>query len=220
MDLPNLLWPDPGEIPAPPQPGILGILASGNGSNFEAIAQAIDAGELRAQIAVVITNNPDAYVRQRARRRGIPCILLNHRHYASREALDAAILQVLQEYQVEWVIMAGWMRLVTQVLLSAYPERVLNLHPSLLPSFKGLRAVEQALEYGVKITGCTVHRVTLEMDSGPIVAQAAVPVLPEDTVESLYRRIQAQEHRLYPLAIRLCLAEGSRLPNFSEKLHN
>ncbi len=220
MDLPNLLWPDPDEIPAPLQPGILGILASGNGSNFEAIAQAIDAGELQAQIAVVITNNPDAYVRQRAQRRGIPCILLNHRDYSSREALDAAIVQVLQEHQVEWVIMAGWMRLVTQVLLSAYPERVLNLHPSLLPSFKGLRAVEQALEYGVKITGCTVHRVTAEMDSGPIVAQAAVPVLPEDTVESLYRRIQAQEHRLYPLAIRLCLAEGSRLPKGSEKLPN
>jgi phosphoribosylglycinamide formyltransferase-1 len=209
MNLPSLLWPDPGEIPAPPRPGILGVLASGNGSNFEAIAQAIEAGELPAHIAVVITNNPEAYVRQRAERRGIPCVLLNHRDYPSREALDAAIVEVLQQYQVEWVIMAGWMRLVTQVLLSAYPERVLNLHPSLLPSFKGLRAVEQALACGVKIAGCTVHRVTLEMDSGPIVAQAAVPVLPEDTVESLYRRIQAQEHRLYPLAIRLCLAEGS-----------
>jgi phosphoribosylglycinamide formyltransferase-1 len=204
----------------PSQPGILGILASGNGSNFEAIAQAIEAGELQAQIAVVITNNPKAYVRQRAQKRGIPCVLLDHRDYPCREDLDAAILQVLWQHHVEWVIMAGWMRLVTQVLLSAYPDRVLNLHPSLLPSFKGLRAVEQALKCGVKIAGCTVHRVTLEMDSGPIVAQAAVPVLPEDTVESLYRRIQTQEHRLYPLAIRLCLAEGSLLPKSSGKLHN
>lgn len=220
MNSPSLLWPDPDGIPAPSQPGILGILASGNGSNFEAIAQAIEAGELQAQIAVVITNNPKAYVRQRAQKRGIPCVLLDHRDYPCREDLDAAILQVLWQHHVEWVIMAGWMRLVTQVLLSAYPDRVLNLHPSLLPSFKGLRAVEQALKCGVKIAGCTVHRVTLEMDSGPIVAQAAVPVLPEDTVESLYRRIQTQEHRLYPLAIRLCLAEGSLLPKSSGKLHN
>ncbi len=220
MNLPSLLWPDPNGIPAPSQPGILGILASGNGSNFEAIAQAIEAGELQAQIAVVITNNPTAYVRQRAQKRGIPCLLLNHQDYPRREDLDAAIVQVLRQHQVEWVIMAGWMRLVTQVLLSAYPDRVLNLHPSLLPSFKGLRAVEQALKCGVKIAGCSVHRVTLEMDSGPIVAQAAVPVLPEDTVESLYRRIQIQEHRLYPLAIRLCLAEGSLVPKSSERLHN
>ncbi|MEN9221798.1 MAG: phosphoribosylglycinamide formyltransferase, partial [Thermostichus sp. BF3_bins_97] len=170
--------------------------------------------ELKAQIAVVITNNPEAYVRQRAKRKGIPCVLLNHREYPQREALDAAIIEVLQQHRVEWVIMAGWMRLVTRVLIQAYPERILNLHPSLLPSFKGLHAVEQALEYGVKITGCTVHLVTLEMDSGPIVAQAAVPVLPEDTPATLYQRIQTQEHRLYPQAIRLCIApkSGSLLP--------
>ncbi len=220
MGQPSLLWPNPAEIPSPADPVLLGILASGNGSNFEAIAQSIQAGELKAQIAVVITNNPEAYVRQRAESKGIPCVLLNHRDYPQREALDAAIIQVLKQYQVEWVIMAGWMRLVTQVLIAAYPGRILNLHPSLLPSFKGLHAVEQALQYGVKITGCTVHLVTLEMDSGPIVAQAAVPILPQDTPESLYRRIQAQEHQLYPLAIRLCIAGGSRLPKPTGNPHN
>ncbi|MEN9202033.1 MAG: phosphoribosylglycinamide formyltransferase [Thermostichus sp. DG_1_6_bins_120] len=222
MGQPSLLWPDADDVPEPAAPVLLGILASGNGSNFAAIAQAIRAGELKAEIAVVITNNPDAYVRQRAEQLGIPCILLNHREYTQREALDAAIIEVLKQYRVEWVIMAGWMRLVTEVLIAAYPGRILNLHPSLLPSFKGLHAVEQALEYGVKITGCTVHLVTLEMDSGPIVAQAAVPVLPDDTVESLYQRIQAQEHRLYPQAIRLCIAppEGSRLPKPTGNRHN
>ncbi|MCJ2541634.1 phosphoribosylglycinamide formyltransferase [Thermostichus vulcanus] len=222
MGQPSLLWPDPVEIPAPSDPVRLGILASGNGSNFAAIAQAIQSGDLKAQIAVVITNNPTAYVRQRAEQWGIPCVLLNHREYPQREALDAAMIEVLKQYRVEWVIMAGWMRLVTEVLIAAYPGRILNLHPSLLPSFKGLHAVEQALEYGVKITGCTVHLVTLEMDSGPIVAQAAVPVLPDDTVASLYQRIQVQEHRLYPQAIRLCIApaEGSQLPKLTGNPHN
>lgn len=222
MGQPSLLWPDPVEIPAPSEPVLLGILASGNGSNFAAIAQAIQSKDLKAEIAVVITNNPKAYVRQRAEQLGIPCVLLNHREYPQREALDAAMIEVLKQYRVEWVIMAGWMRLVTEVLIAAYPRRILNLHPSLLPSFKGLHAVEQALEYGVKITGCTVHLVTLEMDSGPIVAQAAVPILPGDTAESLYQRIQAQEHRLYPQAIRLCIApaEGSRLPKPMGNPHN
>ncbi|MGQ9837495.1 MAG: phosphoribosylglycinamide formyltransferase [Cyanobacteriota bacterium] len=220
MGQPSLLWPDPAEIPDPSEPVLLGILASGNGSNFAAIAQAIQSGELKAQIAVVITNNPTAYVRQRAEQWGIPCVVLNHREYPQRQALDAAIIEVLKHYQVDWVIMAGWMRLVTEVLITAYPGRILNLHPSLLPSFKGLRAVEQALEYGVKITGCTVHVVTLEMDSGPIIAQAAVPILPDDTVASLYQRIQAQEHRLYPQAIRLCIAGGSQLAKPSGNPHN
>jgi len=192
--------------PNPPLPRFstalkLGILASGSGSNFAAIADAIATDELDAQIQVLIYNNPDAIAAQRAQQRGIPTVLLNHREFTTREALDAAIVTVLHQYQVEWVIMAGWMRRVTGVLIDAFPDRILNIHPSLLPSFPGIRAIEQALAAGVKITGCTVHYVRLEVDSGPIVLQAAVPVLPSDTPDSLHQRVQMQEHRIFPLAI-------------------
>jgi phosphoribosylglycinamide formyltransferase-1 len=179
----------------------LGILASGSGSNFEAIAQAIKDGKLNAQIQVLIYNNPGIKAVERAESWGVPAVLLNHREYNRREALDTAIVQVLQQYEVEWVVMAGWMRIVTPVLIDAFPDRIINIHPSLLPSFKGAHAVEQALETGVKITGCTVHLVRPEVDSGPILIQAAVPVLPDDTPETLHARIQVQEHRILPQAI-------------------
>jgi len=180
---------------------VLGILASGSGSNAQAIAEAIAQGSLAARIAVIVYNNPEAGVRLRAETLGIPAVLVNHRDFDSREAFDQAVVKVLKDFGVEWVIMAGWMRRVTDVFLAAYPQRIVNIHPSLLPSFPGVRAVEQALAYGVKITGCTVHWVTLEVDQGPIIAQAAVPVLPDDTPASLHARIQTQEHRLYPRAI-------------------
>ncbi len=180
---------------------VLGILASGSGSNAQAIAEAIAQGSLAARIAVIVYNNPEAGVRLRAESLGIPAVLVNHRDFDSREAFDQAVVKVLKDFGVEWVIMAGWMRRVTEVFLAAYPQRIVNIHPSLLPSFPGVRAVEQALAYGVKITGCTVHWVTLEVDQGPIIAQAAVPVLPEDTPATLHARIQTQEHRLYPRAI-------------------
>ena len=180
---------------------VLGILASGSGSNAQAIAEAIAQGSLAARIAVIVYNNPEAGVRLRAETLGIPAVLVNHRDFDSREAFDQAVVKVLQDFGVEWVIMAGWMRRVTDVFLAAYPQRIVNIHPSLLPSFPGVRAVEQALAYGVKITGCTVHWVTLEVDQGPIIAQAAVPVLADDTPASLHARIQTQEHRLYPRAI-------------------
>lgn len=180
---------------------ILGVLASGSGSNFEAIACAIEQGNLLAKIAVVIYNEPDAFAKQRAEKFGIPAILVNHRDYKSRQALDRAIIELLQQYNVNLVIMAGWMRIVTQVLIDAFPERILNIHPSLLPSFKGIHAIEQAFNYGVKITGCTVHLLSLEVDSGKILKQAAVPVLPEDSLEDLQKRIQVQEHIIYPEAI-------------------
>jgi phosphoribosylglycinamide formyltransferase 1 len=181
----------------------LGILASGSGSNMEAIAHAITRQELHAQIQVMIYNNADAPAANRADRLGIPKVLLDHRRFSHREALDAAIAQTLQEHQVEWVIMAGWMRRVTEVLINAFPDRILNIHPSLLPSFPGVRAIEQALAAGVKIAGCTVHRVIVAVDSGSIIMQAAVPVLPDDTPESLHRRVQEQEHLIYPRAIAL-----------------
>lgn len=190
----------------------LGILASGSGSNLEAIAQSIADQKLNAHIQVLIYNNPTAQVATRADRWSIPKVLLNHRDFANREDLDRAIVQTLNQHQVEWVIMAGWMRVVTQVLLDAFPDRVLNIHPSLLPSFKGAHAVEQALAAQVKITGCTVHLVRLEVDSGPIIMQAAVPVLPDDTLESLHHRIQVQEHQIYPMAIALAnqLSAGNK----------
>lgn len=181
----------------------LGIMASGSGSNFEAIAQAIKDGQLNAQIQVLIYNNPGIKAVERAERWGVPSVLLNHRDYKRREELDTAIVEVLQHYQVDWVVMAGWMRIVTLVLINAFPDKIINIHPSLLPSFKGAHAIEKALEAGVKITGCTVHLVCPEVDSGPILVQAAVPVLPEDTPETLHARIQVQEHRILPQAISL-----------------
>lgn len=186
----------------------LAVLASGSGSNFEAIARAIQTEHLPAQIPILITNNPQAKVLQRAERLGIPSQILNHRKFPCREALDHQLVEVLQQHQVEWVIMAGWMRIVTEVLIDAFPRRILNIHPSLLPSFPGHKAIQQALEHGVRITGCTVHVVIPEVDQGPIVMQAAVPVLPYDTLESLQARIQVQEHRILVQSIARCLRSG------------
>ncbi|MDY6936974.1 MAG: phosphoribosylglycinamide formyltransferase [Cyanobacteriota bacterium] len=188
----------------------LGVLASGNGTNFEALIQAIANGKLKAEVPVVIYNNPDAVVAARAQRWGIPAVLINHRDFQSRAAFDFQVAQTLQQYGSEWVIMAGWMRRVTEALLDAFPDRILNVHPSLLPSFPGIRAIEQALKAQVKITGCTVHFVCLEVDSGPILMQAAVPILPDDTPETLHARVQIQEHRILPLAIALAAAEKSK----------
>ena len=174
----------------------LGVMASGSGSNFEAIAKAIEAGSLNAKVEVLIYNNPTAKVKQRAEKYNVPHKLLNHREFSSREALDQAIVNVFKEYDVDWIVMAGWMRIVTNELLEAYPQRVINIHPSLLPSFKGINAIEQALEAKVKMTGCTVHLVDLEVDSGQILIQAAVPILPDDDSDSLHQRVQVQEHRI------------------------
>jgi phosphoribosylglycinamide formyltransferase-1 len=181
----------------------LGIMASGNGSNFEVVAQAIQDGKLNAEIQVLIYNNPSAKAAVRAANRGVEAVLLNHRNYKIREKFDEQIVQTLHKYNVELVIMAGWMRLVTEVLIDAFPNKIINIHPSLLPSFKGVHAVEQALASGVKITGCTAHIACLEVDSGPILMQAAVPVLPNDTPATLHARIQVQEHRILPQAIAL-----------------
>ncbi len=206
---PSLVSPD--RIPpinAASSPVKLGLMASGSGSNVEAIAEAIAVGKLNAQIQVLVYNNPDAKVAARADRLGIPKVLLNHREFKSREALDQAIVETMQAYQAEWVIMAGWMRIVTQVLIDAFPKRALNIHPSLLPSFPGAHAIEQALETGVKITGCTVHFIELKVDSGPIIIQSAVPVFPDDTRETLHQRIQVEEHRIYPMAIALAARQA------------
>lgn len=185
----------------------LAVMASGKGSNLEAIAAAIARGDLQAEIRVVIYNNPGAGVAERAERLGLPKVLLDHRQFACREALDQAIIATMQTHTADWAIMAGWMRRVTAELIQAFPQRVLNIHPSLLPSFPGIKAVEQALAKGVKVSGCTVHYAELTVDSGPIIMQAAVPVLADDTPATLQARIQTQEHVIYPAAIALAAAK-------------
>ena len=181
----------------------LGVMASGNGSNFEALVQAIERGELPAQIRLLVVNNPGCGAQHRADRLGIPWAVVDHRIHRNREDLDRELVQCFRSAEVESVVMAGWMRIVTNELIQAFPQRLLNIHPSLLPSFKGLDGVGQALAAGVKISGCSVHLVTEDLDAGPIIAQAAVPVFPEDDHASLAKRIQVQEHRLLPHAIRL-----------------
>jgi phosphoribosylglycinamide formyltransferase 1 len=178
-------------------------MASGDGSNFSAIAAAIQRQELNAQIAVLIYNNPGSKAVERAAQYAIPTVLHNHRDFTNRADLDRSIVQTLQAHQVDCVVMAGWMRVVTQVLIDAFPNRLINIHPSLLPSFPGIQAIEQALAAQVKITGCTVHLVSLAVDSGPILMQAAVPVLVDDNSAALHARIQIQEHRILPAAIQL-----------------
>lgn len=185
------------------QPLSLGVMASGKGSNFVVVANAITQGKLNATIQVVIYNKSQATVKEKAEALGIPTVFCDHRHYPNREAFDQVLVETLKAHQVDWVIMAGWMRVVTPVLINAFPDRVLNIHPSLLPSFKGINAVEQALTSGVKITGCTVHLVRPEVDSGPILMQAAVPIQQEDTLPTLHQRIQEQEHEILPRAIAL-----------------
>jgi phosphoribosylglycinamide formyltransferase 1 len=200
-DTPSLISPAPITTPNTHPPLILGMMASGSGSNFEAVAHAIESGNLNAKIAVLIHNKPEIKAIERAQARGIPTVFLDHRAHPTREELDRAIVTTFQAHQVECVIMAGWMRVITQVLIDAFPHRVINIHPSLLPSFPGIHAIEQALAAGVKITGCTVHLVSLEVDSGPILVQAAVPILPDDTAATLHARIQIQEHQILPQAI-------------------
>ena len=183
----------------------IGVLISGRGSNLQSIIDAIAARRLAAALAVVISNRSDAPGLQRARDAAVEALFLNPRDYADRMAYDAAIADALQSRGVTLVCLAGFMRLVGPPLLDAFPERILNIHPSLLPSFPGLDAQRQALEHGVQVSGATVHLVTSALDDGPIVLQAPVPVLDEDTVDTLSARILVEEHRLYPEAIQIVL---------------
>ena len=183
------------------QPLRIGVMASGNGSNFEAIVQAINTGRLGAEIPLLVVNNKNCGAHQRADRFGIHLEVVDHRSYPNREALDRQLVSLFQSHQVDVVVMAGWMRIVTYVLVKAFPERLVNIHPSLLPSFRGLDAVGQALKAGVSISGCTVHIVTTELDAGPILAQAAVPVFGTDNHDSLAKRVQQQEHVLLPATL-------------------
>ncbi len=188
----------------------LGILISGRGSNFEAIANQIAAGALDASIAVVISNRADAPGLESARARGIEAVALPSKGL-DREVYDRMLLDELRKHSAEFVCLAGFMRLLSATFIRQYPNRILNIHPSLLPAFPGLDAQHQALEHGVKITGCTVHFVDEELDAGPIVMQTAVPVVDADTVESLSARILKQEHHLYSEALRMVLSGAYRI---------
>ncbi len=189
----------------------LGVLISGRGSNLQSIIDAIRRGELSATIAVVVSNRPEAAGLLRAREAGLDAVCLQQKDFADRGAYDAAVAGVLRDHSVDLVCLAGFMRLVGAPLIDAFPNRILNIHPSLLPSFPGLDAQQQALEHGVKVTGATVHLVNPELDGGPIVGQVSVPVLADDTVESLSARILVEEHRLYPMAIARVLDGNWRL---------
>jgi phosphoribosylglycinamide formyltransferase-1 len=181
----------------------IGVLASGSGSNLQAILDACASGAIPAQVAVVVCNVAGAKALQRAEAAGVPAILLAHGQFPSRDAYDAELVSLLRTHGVQLVCLAGFMRLLTPVLLSAFQNKILNIHPSLLPAYPGLHGVRQALKAGARVSGCTVHIVDEGTDTGPIVIQAAVPVLEGDTEETLAARILAQEHRCYPRAISL-----------------
>ncbi len=174
----------------------LGVLVSGNGTNLQAILDAIAAGRLDARVALVISNKADVPALGRAARAGVTSTVISHKNQPSREAFDAELVRALREAGVEWVVLAGFMRVLTPVFLDAYAGRIVNVHPALLPAFPGVNAQRQALEHGVKISGCTVHFVDAGVDTGPIIAQRAVPVLPGDDEAALSERIHAAEHEL------------------------
>jgi phosphoribosylglycinamide formyltransferase-1 len=188
--------------PPSPSTALLGVLISGRGSNLRAIADAVAAGEIPATIAIVISNDPSAGGLGLATERGIPTSVLRYQDFGSRREYDLALVGELRRHQVTLVCLAGFMRLLGQEFCAAFPDAILNIHPSLLPSFPGTHAQRQALEHGVKVSGATVHFVTPALDAGPIIAQAAVPVEDDDSEETLGARILDAEHRLYPRAIR------------------
>jgi phosphoribosylglycinamide formyltransferase 1 len=185
----------------------VGVLLSGSGTNLQALIDAIDAGRLDARIGVVVSNDATAYGLVRATEHGIPTAIVPHGAFPTRAAFDTRLVEVLHAHDVELVVLAGFMRLVTPVLLGAFPSRVLNIHPALLPAFPGLHAERQALAYGARVTGVTVHFVDEHTDHGPIILQVAVPILRDDDAARLHTRLQRQEHRAYARAIQL-LAEG------------
>jgi len=194
-----------------PSPLNLGVLVSGAGSNLQAILDAISAGTLNARVKLVISNRPGAPALERARAARISALTIRHQDFDNREAFDAALVDALREVDVNWIVLAGFMRVLTPKFLSAFPGRIINIHPSLLPAFPGVDAAKQALDYGVKLTGCTVHFVDHGVDSGRIIAQRAVPVEAGDDVASLTARIHGVEHQLFVDVLRE-IAAGRVLP--------
>jgi phosphoribosylglycinamide formyltransferase-1 len=181
----------------------IAVLASGRGSNFQAVIDAISAGEIPARCAALITDNPNAYAIERAKQAGIPVVVIDFSSFPSREVYERALLSAMQELDADLYVLAGYMRILGKGIFAAFPGRMVNIHPALLPSFTGLHGQRQAFEYGVKIAGCTVHFVDEHLDCGPIILQRCVPVLETDDEDSLAERILEQEHIAFPEAIRL-----------------
>jgi len=179
----------------------LGVLISGSGSNLQSIIDHIEKGSLNAIIKIVISNNPDAYGITRAKKHGLPVLIFKHEDFKSREDFDLEVIKTLQNNHVQLVVLAGFMRILTAAFLRAFPQRIINIHPALLPAFPGTHVQKQALEYGVKFSGCTVHFVDGGVDTGPIIIQSVLPVHDDDTEETLAARILKEEHRIYPQAI-------------------
>jgi phosphoribosylglycinamide formyltransferase-1 len=202
---------DTGKPPVVRTGGSIGILISGRGSNMQALIRAVEDGRLDARIAVVISNRPQAPGLDLARQAGIETLVVDHRQFTTRQDFDRTLATELKARNVVLVCLAGFMRLVGADLLEAFPYSVLNVHPSLLPAFPGVNAQQQALEHGVKVSGATVHLVTPELDGGPIIIQACVPVRSDDTSDSLSARILTEEHRIYPEAVKQVLAGGWRV---------
>jgi len=189
----------------------IGVLASGSGSNLQSIIDCCADGSLAAEIAVVITNVPGAGALERAQRAGIPTRCIDHKTFSDRQTFDREVVSALQNAGIELVVLAGFMRIIGDVFLDAYPQKIINIHPALLPAFPGLHVQKKALEYGAKFAGCTVHFVDGGVDTGPIIIQAVVPVLDSDTEETLSARILKEEHRIYPRAIQLIAEKRLRL---------
>lgn len=194
-------------MPGSSSPCRLGVLVSGSGTNLQAIIDRIEKRELRAEIVCVISNKADAFALTRARNHGIPTVIHENHRFPDRRAYDAATVEILRKYAVDLVVLAGYMRIVSDVMVDAFPNAIMNIHPALLPAFPGLHAQQQALDYGVRYSGCTVHFVDCGTDTGPIILQSVVPVDQNDTEETLSARIQTAEHQTFAEAIRL-FAEG------------
>jgi phosphoribosylglycinamide formyltransferase-1 len=179
----------------------IGVLVSGSGSNFQSIIDQIEKGNLDASIKVAISNNPDAYALERAKKHNIPAVVIDHNNFHDRDEFDQKMIDVLNSYSVQLVIMAGFMRILTPLFIKAFPMRIMNIHPAILPSFQGIHAQERAFDYGVKFSGCSVHFADEGVDTGPIIIQSVVPVYTDDTAETLQQRILKEEHRIFPQAI-------------------
>lgn len=185
----------------------IGILLSGSGTNLQAIIDEIEAGRLNAKISLVVSSRPDAYGITRAKNANINTLVMDKSKYTNPEHADEIIVKALKDAGVQYVVMAGYMRMVTPIMLDAFPNKVVNLHPALLPSFKGAHGIKDAFDFGVKVTGITVHFANAEYDKGPIIAQVAIPISEDDTLESLEEKIHAEEHKLYPKVLQL-ISEG------------
>lgn len=195
----------------------LGVLVSGSGTNLQAIIDRIETGDISAEIACVISNKPEAFALTRAKKHGIPIVIHENSGFANRQEYDARTVDILKSHNVDLVVLAGFMRILTNTMIDAFPNAIINIHPALLPSFPGLHAQQQALDYGVRYTGCTVHFVDCGTDTGPIILQSVVPVEQDDTEESLSAKIQKEEHSVFPAAIKL-ISQG-RIKVEGRKVH-